>query len=66
MTDVMSGLFGKTKKPKMITQPTPVEKIQQPEVEKEKLYREMAKRRRATMLSQLGEANIKRQQLGAG
>jgi hypothetical protein len=67
MGNVISNLFGgKPKKPNLVTQPTPIEKVQQSNIEKEKIMKEMAKRRKATLLQQgLGQLNIKQESLGA-
>jgi len=65
MSSVVSALFGgKTKKPQMIQQ-EPLEKVMQDTTTKEAILKEYAKRHRATVLSQLSEARIKRQTLGA-
>ena len=62
-----NSLFGgKPKSPKQeIAQP--VEKILQSNIADDTTKKNMAKRRRATQLNQItGEANLKRQTLGAG
>ena len=62
----ISGMFGgKPKKPQMVQQTTPVEQVQQNDVEKDKILKELGKRRRATVLAQLTAANVKRQRMGA-
>jgi len=68
MSDVLSSLFGgKPKKPPLVTQTQPIEKVLQGDVEKDKILRDFAKRRKATMLNQVsGEPAIKTQKLGAG
>lgn len=67
MSSVFSGLFGgKPKTLKLVTQPEPIEKIMQSNIADDAVRKELAKRQRATMLSQLSQANIKRQTLGAG
>ena len=67
MTDAISSLFGgKPKQPKLVTQPIPIEKISQSNIEKDKVMRDLAKRRRATVMNQLTQANIRKQTLGAG
>jgi len=68
MGHALSGLFGgKPKKPVMVTQPVPIEKINESNVADDAVKKELAKKRRATMLSQqLGDANISNKQLGAG
>ena len=67
MGNVISSLFGKKpKKPPLVTQVQPIEKILQGDVEKDKILRDFAKRRKATMLNQVtGEPAIKTQKLGA-
>jgi len=62
----MSGLFGgKPKRPAPLPDPSPTD-IRTTEVKKN-VYAELAKKRRATMLSQLSqEPNILRRQLGGG
>ena len=64
----MDNLFGgKPKTPTLVQQAQPVEKVQQSNIEREKVMTELAKRKRATLLSEnLGAANVKRQTLGAG
>lgn len=62
-----NSLFGgKPKSPKQeIAQP--VEKIQQSNIADETTRKDLAKRRRATVLNQVtSEANISRKKLGAG
>ena len=62
-----NSLFGgKPKKPKQeVAQP--IEKVQQSNIADESTRKELAKRRRATILNQVsGEANISRKKLGAG
>ena len=66
----MSFLFGRPKTPKMpaIPEVEPIiqtEKIQQTPEDKQAILKNLAKRRRATVLSQLTAANIKTQTLGA-
>lgn len=67
MSSVISNLFGgKPKKPNLVTQPIPIEKVQQSNIEKDKVMKDMAKRRKATLLTQgLGQLNIKQESLGA-
>jgi hypothetical protein len=62
-----NSLFGgKPKKPKQeVAQP--IQKVQQSNIADETIRKELAKRRRATILNQVsGEANISRKKLGAG
>jgi hypothetical protein len=62
-----NSLFGgKPKKPKQeVAQP--IEKVQQSNIADETTRKDLAKRRRATILNQVsGEANISRKKLGAG
>ena len=62
-----NALFGK--KPKMPVQEVaePIEKVQQSNIADESVRKNLAKKRRATQLNQVtGEANLKRQKLGAG
>jgi len=62
-----NSLFGGSKKPPVQKVAPPVEKIQQTNIADETVRKNMAKRRRATILNQVsGDANIKRQKLGAG
>ncbi len=62
----MSSLFGgRPKKPKLQVI-TPIEKVQQGNITDENVRRDFAKRRKATVLNQLTEANIKKNKLGAG
>ena len=62
---IFGGLFGKMHSPPEVKQVTPLEKVQQSNVSRERVLKEFAKRRRATLLSQLGEANIRSRKLGA-
>lgn len=67
MGNLISGLFGgKPKEPKMVAQPEPVEKISQSNIEKDRVMRNFAKIRRATLLNNqiTQKANIKPQTLG--
>ena len=69
MGNVLSGLFGgKPSTPKLVTQATPIEKVQQSNIADDTTLKQLAKLRRATMLAQqgMGDATIKRQTLGAG
>ena len=65
---LLGGLFGGSRKsrPPQIIEQKPIEKIFQSEEEREKqnLIRRLARRRKASVLNQLSEANIKRQILG--
>jgi len=64
MTNSLFG--GKPKKPEL-EQVKPIEKVLQTNIADDTVRRDLAKRRRATQLNQVtGEANIKRQTLGAG
>ena len=64
--EALSGIFGKKPKKPIISQP------HRPQIEEKagfgnrKLMEQLGKRRRATMMSNLTEANIKRNKLGAG
>lgn len=64
MTNALFG--GKPKRPKQeVAQP--VQQIQQSNIADETTRKNLAKRRRATILNQVtGEANISRKKLGAG
>lgn len=64
MTNSLFG--GKPKRPKQeVAQP--VQQIQQSNIADETTRKNLAKRRRATILNQVtGEANISRKKLGAG
>lgn len=69
MSNTISKLFGaKPKKPTVVKAQEPVEKVQaeQNEVERQQLIKEFAKKRRATLLSESGQASIGRKALGAG
>jgi hypothetical protein len=61
----MGNIFGGKPKTPKIQEVTPLEKVYQSDEEKQKIYKNMAKRRKATVLSQLTQANIKTQKLGA-
>jgi len=62
--DALSGLFGKkTKKPEIVS---PAARTLEDKPDTPKLLEQLDKRRRATMMSNLTEANIKRNKLGAG
>lgn len=68
MGSMLSSLFGgKPKKPQIVSQPPPVQEVNQSD-EKQKIMLELAKKRRATILNQQGtdEAKIRKQTLGAG
>ncbi len=65
MGPLIDALFGKKPKMEAIEQPKPVEKVLQGDIEKDKIMKDFAKRKRATMLNQLTTANIKVQKLGA-
>jgi len=67
MGEVFSALFGgKPKEPDLIKQKPSIEQIQQGDIEKEKVLNQFVKRKRATLLNQLTQANIKTQRLGPG
>jgi hypothetical protein len=70
MGGAISAIFGgKPKKPKQIVQQQrQIEKVQQDvkETSKESILNLLAKRRRATILSQLTDARIAKRKLGAG
>ena len=69
MGNAISSLFGgKPKKPAMVVQPTPIEKVTETNISDDTVRRELAKKRRATILAaqDLAPANIQRKELGAG
>jgi len=63
----MSNIFGKPpQQPKVVKQQQP-QRVEQTDEERKRLMKEFAKRKRATMLSQLSsQVNIRTQKLGAG
>jgi len=62
-----AALRSRAKSPKVVKAKKPIEQIEQAaDVTAEQIRKRFAKRRRATQLSQLSEANIKRQKLGPG
>jgi len=62
---VFKTLFGGgASKPKLETV-TPIEKIVQSDDEKSVIYKSLAKRKKASVLNQLTQANIRQQKLGA-
>jgi len=63
--DSLSGLFGKKPKKPEIVSPAARTLEDKPDTGR-KLLEQLGKRRRATMMSNLTEANIKRNKLGAG
>jgi len=65
---VTSMIFGKPPKmPELAKQPVPIEKIQQSNIADDIIRKELAKRRRATLLSKnLSDPNLRIQKLGAG
>jgi len=66
--DALSGLFGKKPKKPQISPParTLEDTGAMADTGRRKLLEQLGKRRRATMMSNLTEANIKRNKLGAG
>ena len=61
-----NSLFGKKPKRPVQEVAQPIEKIQQSNIADETTRKALAKRRRATILNQVtGEANLRRQKLGA-
>lgn len=64
--DSLSGLFGKKPKKPEIVSPAARTLEDKPDTGRRKLLEQLGKRRRATMMSNLTEANIKRNKLGAG
>ena len=70
MGNTLSGIFGgRPKEPKLIKQTTPIERIQQDSnIADQATMKALAKRCRATILSQTGAASptINRTTLGAG
>lgn len=62
----MSGWFGrKQSAPQIVAQPTPVTQVKA-DIERDELLKRLAKLRRATLVSQLSQPNVKRRTLGAG
>ena len=66
MTEVISSVFGK--KPERKASYNPPAKIvtQDAQRERDEVMKELSKKRRATMTSELSQARIGRRQLGAG
>jgi len=64
--DALSGLFGKKHKKPEIVSPDARTLEDKPDTGRRKLLEQLDKRRKATMMSNLTEANIKRNKLGAG
>lgn len=61
----LGALFGKKPRPPEVVKQTPIEKVQQSNISRESIIKEYAKRRKATMMSQLSEANVSQRMLGA-
>ena len=66
MTSVLSNIFGgKPQRQKQVYNPTEIRQ-DQAIGERDRVLKELAKNRRATIISQLSQANIGRKKLGAG
>jgi hypothetical protein len=66
MSSVLSSLFGgQPQMPKTVLTPQTVEK-QQAEYSRDEVLARLAKLRRATLVSDLSQPNVKRKMLGAG
>lgn len=66
MSSMLSNLFGKAKKPDMVSSPPPTVSSQSADATAEALRRRMVRLQKATTLSNLSQPNILRKTLGAG
>lgn len=66
MSEALSSLFGGKPKKPLTVKPTIEIKPDQAHLERQNVLKELTKRRRATMTSELSQARIGKKTLGAG